>query len=197
MQLISIEASQAEPVTLLAMLNESLLRRRRRRVRLASRDTALPTPHGTISCIRPSVIKGVFLVELEVTGSIRAAAQAAGCSVRQALAWRAADPKFARDFTLAVLGHLKVLKLIVTAVAQSHPDDSVRRTGRSLLAQEEIYRDSDGLLDVYSWCGALRAFTDSLELDIAEWDPSSGFSSSNRTSIFRKPATRSRLERVS
>jgi len=160
-------ASASAPATgpLLALLNERKAAREQRR-------TARPLPREVHDRpTRPDSLRNHFLIELEVTGNPTVAARSAGCTLHDVRAWRMADPKFARDFTLAIVAHLRALKLMVTKLAACHPLESARHEAVLLLSQEHRYVDSDGLLNVRAWCDALHAFTHSLGLELGSWDP--------------------------
>ncbi|MGH2365845.1 MAG: hypothetical protein ACRDHX_14490 [Chloroflexota bacterium] len=159
----SASAPPAGP--LLALLNEREAAREQRR-------TARPVPRDVHDRpTRPDSLRNHFLIELEVTGSPTAAARSAGCTLDDVRAWRGADPKFARDFTLAIVAHLRALRLMVAKLAVCHPLEPARHEAVLLLGQEHRYVDSDGLLNVRSWCDALHAFTHGLGLELGSWDP--------------------------
>ena len=112
-----------------------------------------------------------FLSELELRGDVGAAARVAGCSPTAVREWRRNDPKFARDYLMAIAAHLKNLRDMINEVAVLHPSTEIRRQARDLLQSERHYIGEDGRLDGRAWRDALREFGRSIRLDLARWEP--------------------------
>ena len=125
---------------------------------------------GTVIVARPHAPRRLFLAELEVAGSVEAACQAAGCTRADVRRWRATDPMFARDFVLAILAHVRVLKHMIREVIEGQGGPAAAMAQR-LLDSEPEYFDSEGRLDVHRWCAALRALVVQLGLDFERWEP--------------------------
>ena len=131
--------------------------------RLAHDETAVATP-------RPHAHRRLFLAELEVAGSVEAACQVAGCTKADVRRWRAADPMFARDFVLAIVAHVRVLKQMIREVIEGQ-GGAAGVMAQRLLDSEPDYVDGEGRLDVYRWCAALRSLVNQLGLDFERWEP--------------------------
>ncbi|HLG74247.1 MAG TPA: hypothetical protein VK009_27820 [Chloroflexota bacterium] len=112
-----------------------------------------------------------FLAELEACGDLGHAADKAGCSLEQVRAWRRTDPKFERDYVLALASHLRLLKRRVQDIAENHHSAEVQDAARELLATEHQHAGPDGRLNARAWRDSLAAFIGSLSVDTAGLEP--------------------------
>jgi hypothetical protein len=115
--------------------------------------------------------KSLFLSELELSGRVSLAARRAGCTPSDVAAWRAEDPMFARDYVLAIAGHLRSLNRMIEEVAATHPSEHVRDQARRLLQSKSSYRAPDGRLDATAWRDALAEFGRAVRMELAQWEP--------------------------
>ena len=155
---------------LLELLAQHEQSRRKRVTDRSARARQRAHDAGAIVVTRPHAPRRLFLAELEVVGSVEAACQAAGCTKADVRRWRAADPMFARDFVLAIMAHVRVLKHMIREVVETEGGAGAEAAER-LLASEAEYFDGEGRLDVYRWCAALRALVLQLGLDFERWEP--------------------------
>jgi hypothetical protein len=128
-----------------------------------------PPGRAAAAARRAPAPKRLFLSEFEISGSIPAAARAAGCTPVDVRRWRASDAMFARDFALAALAHVKTLKRIVEAIAAS---SLYGAEAHQLLEAEHRFTDPDGRLDVAAWRDALHTLIRKAGVDPATWEPS-------------------------
>jgi hypothetical protein len=154
---MSVEAAAAAPGTLQELLQVEASARRRPRPRAPMRTRASTAPGYGQSARR------LFLLEFECRGDLAVACQVSGCTPYDVRHWRTSDPMFDRDFILAVVGHVQMLKRTVHAIgtAAGHPHAD---RARQLLAKENHYVASDGRLDLRAWRDALKAFLESLPI---------------------------------
>lgn len=155
---------------LLELLAQHEQSRRQRMSDRSARARNRARQEGAVVVTRPHAPRRLFLAELEVVGSVQAACEAASCTKADVRRWRAADPMFARDFVLAILAHIRVLKHMLRDVTEGQGGAAAAMAQR-LLDSEFEYLGGDGRLDVYRWCAALRALVLQLGLDFERWEP--------------------------
>ncbi|MHB8620928.1 MAG: hypothetical protein ACYDAG_15365, partial [Chloroflexota bacterium] len=144
---------------LLELLLSSRAKTSARQRRAADASASADPRQGVVLPLRrPHPPKQLFLSEFELRGTMAEAALAAGCSLTEVRMWRTNDAKFARDFTLAAIGHLRMLRQLVLDIAGDGTPGPTAESARHLLASEPHYRDGEGRLDVRAWRDALAAF---------------------------------------
>jgi hypothetical protein len=113
----------------------------------------------------------LFLSELEFRGDVQSACIAAGCRSDEVAAWRLADPKFQRDYVLAIARHVKSLEQLVGEIALMHPEPETRLRARHLLASQKQHVGPDGRLNARSWRDALAVFAKTGDRQVSDWEP--------------------------